>query len=226
MKNLIVMGKQRTKRDIIRELWGRRSSGEIAELLGWQRRSVVSEANMMGLTRGKEQMRRIMRRRNMDDATFERLERHYDDIMRMLGTHSCKEVAEHFDVPHKRVLMIYNRNHIERTEEVKARLRRRCGEWMCDKERVRLAAEKRMRHKRSDELRMASGLKPEYRFQHAQMPKKAYKTKSRLAMVYGYFHCEDDVTVLLYDETTRRTMRKGEQYYTDTYGIRFYEAED
>lgn len=86
------------------------------------------------------------------------------------------------------------------------------------------AAEKRMKKRKYDELRVMSGLKPLTRLKMRTIHPSAYKSRWYLEKRYGYFTVDGEPYSLYYDSETRRC--RNEAYYTEKYGLKFIKADE
>lgn len=83
-----------------------------------------------------------------------------------------------------------------------------------------------------ERMRALSGLSPATKRVVIRLDKKAYNARTRLISSHKYYRDETDEYALLWDKDTKRircakaNKGKGEQFYTDKYGFKFYEAED
>ena len=147
-------------------------------------------------------------------------------VLEMYPLHSGNEIAKILGVTREAVNSMARRLGVKHTEETSRRLMRKFIEGSMQPDVKGKRTEKIRNIIAMERLRVASGKKQLTRRKVIRQPNRSMCARRYLISKYNYFYDQEicEPLTIFYDEETKRLPPEREQYYTDTYHLRFEEA--
>lgn len=150
-------------------------------------------------------------------------ERRRNIVREMYPTHSAADVAKVLGVSRSAVTLMAASLGIKHTPETTARLVQANVAAMNRPEAAAKRDASRKRGYLMERFRICNGEPTKYRYHYTRASKRSIYARKRLVRSHNYYYDKDygDALTLFYDEQTRRLPPEREQYYMNTYHIKF-----